>query len=160
MLQLALRLHHSILSGRKINVEFTSAGKKTTQRQQKLKLKNKAAGRFKMSQELWNAPGKGKRMKVWFLCNLQKVDVLLLKTAEIVVCTVSCLYCITFFPSIRVHCKANKSVDRWKKNKTNKPIAMAITWCDYNDAFNFKKIQNHSKSQSPNISLEPCCTCL
>lgn len=46
--QLALMLHHSTLKGRKINVEFTSAGRKSERRTEKLKQKNKVAERFKV----------------------------------------------------------------------------------------------------------------
>ena len=41
-------LHHSMLTGRTINVEFTSVGRKSEGRDEKLKLKNKKAARFKM----------------------------------------------------------------------------------------------------------------
>ena len=46
--QIALRLHNTTLGGRKINVEFTSAGGKNEHRQQKLKSKNEKLAKFKM----------------------------------------------------------------------------------------------------------------
>lgn len=45
---IALRLHHTTLGGRKINVEFTSIGGKNEQRKDKLKKKNEALAKFKM----------------------------------------------------------------------------------------------------------------
>ncbi|ESO11006.1 hypothetical protein HELRODRAFT_167525 [Helobdella robusta] len=42
-----LRLHESTLGDRKINVEFTSRGRKTPNRMKKLKVKNERAQRFK-----------------------------------------------------------------------------------------------------------------
>ena len=53
--QLGLQLHHSELSGRKINVEFTSSGTKNEKRMEGLKLKNTQAARFRM------IPSKGKK---------------------------------------------------------------------------------------------------
>ena len=41
-------MHHTLLHGRKINVEFTSAGRKTDRRMAKLKEKNLKAARFKI----------------------------------------------------------------------------------------------------------------
>ena len=45
---IALRLHHTTLGGRKINVEFTSIGGKNEKRKEKLKQKNEALAKFKM----------------------------------------------------------------------------------------------------------------
>lgn len=46
---IALRLHHTTLAGRKINVEFTSqGGGKSEQRKEKLKLKNLKLAKMKM----------------------------------------------------------------------------------------------------------------
>ena len=47
--QIALRLHHTTLGGRKINVEFTSiGGGKSQERKDKLKLKNLSRAKMKM----------------------------------------------------------------------------------------------------------------
>lgn len=49
-LQIALRLHHTTLGGRKINVEFTSiGGGKSENRKDKLKRKNEALAKHKMA---------------------------------------------------------------------------------------------------------------
>lgn len=46
--RIALRLHNTTLGGRKINVEFTSAGGKNEARLQKLRSKNEKLSKFKM----------------------------------------------------------------------------------------------------------------
>lgn len=45
--QFGLRLHESLLGGRKINVEFTSRGRKTPKRTERLKEKNRRMARMK-----------------------------------------------------------------------------------------------------------------
>ncbi|XP_063424897.1 uncharacterized protein LOC134708357 [Mytilus trossulus] len=45
---IALRLHHTTLGGRKINVEFTSVGGNNQKRKDKLKQKNESLSKFKM----------------------------------------------------------------------------------------------------------------
>ncbi|KAK3607787.1 hypothetical protein CHS0354_031286 [Potamilus streckersoni] len=47
--RIALRLHHTTMAGRKINVEFTSIGGKSKLRKEKLKEKNEKLAKFKMS---------------------------------------------------------------------------------------------------------------